>query len=350
MQAYISLTPIGLFTHDENGAMLGSVIFSDRKKAKAALMSAMQEKVTEEERQLLDMIGKKYESIIFEHRKEGYSSEFPNLSGNIARDNLPKLAVSAGFCKNASELHDYINSLNTEMTRVSIKAASTDDRLVVHAINTIDELESSANTLSIRLKEWYALYFPELIAKTRSNEKLASILTTNAERESISKEDAKNSMGGDFSGVDVSVMQNYASLIDSIYAKRKELESYVTKKSQEIMPNACLLISPTLAARMLSDAGSLEKLSKLPSSTIQIMGAEKALFRHMQGRGPSPKHGLIFQSPLVNQAPKNIRGKISRMLASKISIAFRMDHFDKKLTGGKKLKEDLDKRLENIKR
>ena len=348
MHAYISLTPIGLFAHDENGALLGSVIFSDRNKAKDAFISAMQEKVTKEEAQLLKMIGDKAE-IIFEQSKDGYRSEFPNISGNMVRENLPKLAVSEGFCSNASEYYDYLHDLNTGMTRAAIKAAATEDRLVVHAINTIDEIESAANTLSIRLKEWYALYYPELVERVKSDGKLASMISKSAIREDISKEDAQKSMGGDYSKSDVLEMQRFAVLIDSMYSHRKALESYIKVKSEQIMPNACQLISPTLAARILADAGSLEKISKMPSSTIQVMGAEKALFRHIQGQGPSPKHGLIFQSPLINQAQKKVRGKRSRILASKLSIAFRMDYFDKKLTGGKKLKEDLDKKLSNIK-
>ncbi len=348
MHAYISLAPIGLFAHDENGSLLGSVIFSDRNKAKDAFISAMQEKVTKEEAQLLKKIGDKAE-IVFEQSKKGYRSEFPNISGNLVRENLSKLAVSEGFCRNASEYYDYLHGLNTGMTRDAIKAAATEDRLVVHAINTIDEIESAANTLSIRLKEWYALYYPELVERVRSNEKLASMISKSAIREDLSKGDAQNSMGGDYSESDVLEMQRFAVMIDGMYSHRKALESYVKVKSEQIMPNACQLISPTLAARILADAGSLEKISKMPSSTIQVMGAEKALFRHIQGQGPSPKHGLIFQSPLINQAQKKIRGKISRTLASKLSIAFRMDYFDKKLTGGKKLKEDLDKKLSNIK-
>jgi len=336
MDAYISLTPIGLFAHDKNGSQLASIIFSDRKKSKDAFLEAMGRKVTAEEKDLIEKIGTKAE-IIFEQSKDGYRSEFPNISGNIVRENLPKLAVSVGFCKNASEYYDYVHDLNTGMTRDAIKAAATEDRLVIHAINTVDELESTANTLSIRLKEWYALYYPELM------------IAQNAIRDNSSENDTQKSMGGDYSESDVSEMQRFAALIDNMYSHRKALEAYIKEKSGQIMPNACLLISPMLAARILADAGSLEKISKMPSSRIQVMGAEKALFRHMQGQGPSPKHGLIFQSPLVNQAQKKIRGKISRILASKLSIALKMDYFDKKLTGGKKLKEDLDKRLNNLK-
>ncbi|MCK4808129.1 MAG: hypothetical protein KAJ20_00955 [Candidatus Aenigmarchaeota archaeon] len=348
MDAYISLTPIGLFAHDKNGSQLDSIIFSDRKKSKDAFIKAMGRKVTAEEKDLIKKIGTKAD-IIFEQSKEGYRDEFPNISGNIVRENLPKLAVSVGFCKNASEYYSYLHELNTSMTRDAIKAAATEDRLVIHAINTADELESTANTLSIRLKEWYALYYPELVEDVRSNEKLASMIAQNAIRNDTSENNTQKSMGGDYSESDVSEMQRFAAMIDKMYSHRKALEAYIKEKSGQIMPNACLLISPMLAARILADAGSLEKISKMPSSRIQVMGAEKALFRHMQGQGPSPKHGLIFQSPLVNQAQKKIRGKISRILASKLSIAFKMDYFDKKLTGGNKLKEDLDKRLNNLK-
>ncbi len=349
MTFYISLSPIGLFAHDNKGELVDSVIFTDLNKAKEQFIAAMDKQQTDEEAQLIKKIEKKDKEIIFEIPKEGYVNQFPNISGDTVRQNLPKLAQSTGFCKNPSDLYNHIHSLNMGITRAAVKKASTGDRFLIHAVNTIDELESSANMLAIRLKEWYALYFPELIENTRSNEKLASIISSDAHRDKISPEDAKDTIGADCPEQDIIPMHRFATEIHNIYLHKKELEEYILKKSKEIMPNASELISPMLAARFLAIAGSLEKLSKFPSSTIQVLGAEKALFRHIRGNGTSPKHGIIFQSPLVNQASRKTRGKVSRMLASKLSIAFKMDYFDKKLKGGKKLKEDLDKRLQNLK-
>ncbi|MEA3229412.1 MAG: hypothetical protein U9P44_00710 [archaeon] len=348
MTTYISLSPIGLFAHDSEGKEVASVMFRDKDSIKDAFIHASGPGLTEDELKLLDKI--KDKDIVFEIPKKGYRSQCPNLSGDILRKNLSKFAVSNGFCKNSSEFYDFIYDLNISMTKDSIKEASTEDRRIVSAITTIDELESAANTLAIKLKEWYGLYFPELLETVKSNEKLAAIISRNADRDTISEENAKNSIGGDFSPDDITPMQNYAQLIHQIYLSKTELENYVMEKSRQVMPNTSELINPMLAARLLAEAKNLKKLSSFPSSTIQIMGAQKALFRHMKNMGGSPKHGLIFQSPLVNQAPRKLRGKIARMLASKLSISLKMDYFDKKLKGGKKLKEDLDRRLDGMDR
>ena len=347
MYTYISLNPIGLFAHDANGRQLASIIFK-LDDAKDRFIAASHPELTEDDRALIKKLGKKDDQILFEIPKDGFFDEFPNISGDTIRNNLSKLAISTGFVKDSGEYYLYINELNSTITKTSIKAASTDDRLLVHAVSTIDELESTANTLSIRLKEWYGLYYPGLLETVKSNEKLASLLATTPKREDLS-EDAGLSMGGDYSETDILQYQNYAIMINSIYRQMKELEAYVDRKATEIMPNVTRIISPTLASRLLADAGSLEKIAKLPSSTVQVMGAEKALFRHIMGQGPSPKHGLIFQAPVINQSKKNERGKRSRMLASTLSIAFRMDYFDKKLTGGDLLKEKFDKKIENLK-
>ncbi|MBW6462417.1 MAG: hypothetical protein K0B07_05205 [DPANN group archaeon] len=347
MYAYISLSPIGLFAHDANGKQLASIIFK-LDDAKDRFINASSSNLTDDDKELIKKLDKKDNKVIFEIQKDGYTSEFPNISGDTIRNNLSKLAISTGFVKDAGEYYTFINELNSEITKTSIKASSTEDRLLVHAVSTIDELESTANTLSIRLKEWYGLYYPELLETVRSNEKLVFILANNPKREDLSGNSGL-SMGGDYSVADIIQFQNYAILIDSIYNQMKALETYVETKATQIMPNATRIISPTLASRLLADAGSLEKLAKMPSSTIQVMGAEKALFRHIMGQGPSPKHGLIFQAPVINQSKKNERGKRSRMLASTLSIAFRMDYFNKKLSGGDLLKEKFDKKIENLK-
>ncbi len=348
MKIFISATYIGLFAHDEKGTELSYYPFV-RKSSGDAFMKTQSGTLSDEEKEFISGLeGGKDDEIIFEIPKKGYASTFPNVSGDIVRDNPARLAVKKGFAKNANDYYDHVYKVNLEMSRAAVKQAATEDRLIVNAVTTIDELESTANTLSIKLKEWYGLYFPEIVDKIKTNEKLASLIAKDAHREAISEEDAKDTIGGDYDEMDIVAMQDFAVMIDEMHNRKKSLEKYVSDKTSQVMPNTCQLITPLLAARLLSEAGNLKKLSGFPSSTIQVLGAEKALFRHIQGHGDSPKHGTIFQSPLINQAPKKKRGKAARSLASKLSIALKMDYFDRELTAGPRLKEELDEKLRSL--
>jgi nucleolar protein 56 len=128
---------------------------------------------------------------------------------------------------------------------------------------------------------------------------------------------------------------------------RRTLAERVDKILDEIAPNLKALAGPTIGARLISLAGGLGGLARLPSSTIQVLGAEKALFRALRTGARPPKHGIIFQHPLLHQAPKWQRGKIARALAGKISIAAKVDVFSGNFVGDR-LKADLEKRVAEI--
>jgi nucleolar protein 56 len=128
---------------------------------------------------------------------------------------------------------------------------------------------------------------------------------------------------------------------------REDIEKYVDHVLKEVAPNLRELAGSLLAARLISLTGGLEKLAKKPSSTIQLLGAEKALFRFLHGRGRSPKYGLLFTHQLIQNAPPKKRGKVARVLASKLSIAAKMDFYGKKEKSDE-LKKDLDERIKKI--
>ena len=150
-----------------------------------------------------------------------------------------------------------------------------------------------------------------------------------------------------FSDDDMKSLQAYSKSILNLFELKEEMTKYIEKETHETVPNISAIAGPLLAARLLNYAGGLEKMSKMPASTIQLLGAEKALFRHLRGEGKAPKFGIIFGHPYIQKADKDKKGKISRLIASKLSLASRFDYFSK-TDKSEELTKDLEERVEKI--
>merc|ERR1712058_129790 len=177
-------------------------------------------------------------------------------------------------------------------------------------------------------------------------EKLEEILMDSARAQAVI-DASKSSMGMDISPIDLLNIDTFASRVIGLTDYRKELSSYLQSKMGQVAPNLATLIGDVVGARLISHAGSLTNLAKAPASTVQILGAEKALFRALKTRGNTPKHGLIFHSSFIGRAGAKNKGRISRYLANKCSIASRIDAFSEDSTTvfGSKLKEQVEERL-----
>ena len=158
---------------------------------------------------------------------------------------------------------------------------------------------------------------------------------------------AKVSMGQDLSESDMVNVTTFASKVVSLANYRRTLYSYLVSKMGVVAPNLAALIGETVGARLISHAGSLTNLCKYPASTVQILGAEKALFRALKTKGNTPKYGLIYHSSHIGKAGQKNKGRISRFLANKCSIASRIDNFSDKPTSkfGDALKKQVEQRL-----
>ena len=166
-------------------------------------------------------------------------------------------------------------------------------------------------------------------------------------KEADIKKIAEKSVGMEFSDKDIENIKMFAESLLNFFNVRKKLDSYIKEIAEREMPNTTAITGHLLAARFVSMAGGLEKLARMPTSRIQLLGAEKALFRHMRTRAKAPKHGILFAHPYIQQAPKELRGKVARILASKISIAARMDFFSRE-DKSKQLKEELEKEVKRV--
>lgn len=347
MAVYISFCPIGVFAVDEEKKQIASALF-DRQKCFEGMAECEKATLSEAETKVVSQI-KPSGKIVFERKKQDYEHEFPNKAGEYLRQNLENLAIKHGFAKTKAEFSEFMSEFAVKKSSEDMVSSFSEDKLVIQAVSTIDELDKMLNTLSMRLREWYGFYFPELVEKMQDNEQFVGFVSDTLYRKEVAGIDPAETIGSDLSKKDLDEISAFAKSLKAIYAQRKSAEKYIDGRMGEIMPNTSRIIGGVSAARLLSIAGSLEKLAKFPSSTIQILGAEKALFRHIVAGGRSPKYGILFQTSYIQQAPQNKKGKMARLLASKLSMAIKID-FYKGASVGEDYKKELDSDLAKLKK
>eukprot|EP00551_Chaetoceros_affinis_P012491 CAMPEP_0203677868 /NCGR_PEP_ID=MMETSP0090-20130426/29861_1 /ASSEMBLY_ACC=CAM_ASM_001088 /TAXON_ID=426623 /ORGANISM="Chaetoceros affinis, Strain CCMP159" /LENGTH=570 /DNA_ID=CAMNT_0050544899 /DNA_START=168 /DNA_END=1880 /DNA_ORIENTATION=+ len=280
------------------------------------------------------------------------------------------------------------------------------DNMIIQSIALLDQMDKDLNTFAMRVREWYSWHFPELKDLVKDNYMFArcaayiqdkkTLFHESSSKEGSSDNDnddenddeemedanggnsngningngkdkkaglteivgdvevansiiaaAKTSMGMDCSAVDMINIINFTQRMVKLAEFRKQLALYLTDKMSIVAPNLSTLIGDTVAARLISKAGSLTNLAKAPASTVQILGAEKALFRALKTKGNTPKYGLIYNSTFIGRAGAKNKGRISRYLANKCSIATRIDSFSDEPSNvyGEKLREQVEERL-----
>ena len=235
-----------------------------------------------------------------------------------------------------------------ELGKIRTREPLPADRFIVQAVRALDDTIETINLMSERLHEWYGLHFPEL-ADYANEERYVRLIAEKGAREGIL--DALDlhieSVGSELEEKDLAVVQGFASSLMRLYDEKKRLEEYIAGRMEEAAPNLTSVVGASLGARLISIAGGLKRLSQMPAGTVQLLGAEKALFAHLrQGKRP-PKHGVIFQHPTVHRAPYWQRGKIARTMGAKLSIAAKVDFFKGEFVGDK-LNEELARRVEEV--
>lgn len=225
------------------------------------------------------------------------------------------------------------------------------DQHVLMAVDAVDDLAAVANEVSERLREWYGLHYPEL-NRVERHEEFVGLVAEHGTREAIQAARPGlpvESIGAPLPGPEAEAVRQLARLASRVYSTRAELESYLEKTMPELAPNLARLLGASLAARIVRLAGGLDSLARMPAGTIQTLGAEKALFRHLKEGKRGPKHGVLLQHPLLHRAPRHHRGPLARALAGKVALAARADALTKHdLARG--LQRDLDVRAREIDR
>ena len=243
------------------------------------------------------------------------------------------------------------------------ESSSRPDLHLVQAIQALDDTDKYLNITATRTSEWYGLHFPELTQMVQENVALCKLISEVGGRDSFTNENLSGrgftdkkveailtardrSKGGTISEGDLGRVRSLAALAVQLSSMRDGLNGYVESQMKKVAPNVAEVAGATIGARLMAKAGGLDRLAVLPASTIQILGAEKALFRSLRTGAKPPKHGILFQHQAVHTAPKWQRGKIARTLANKIAIAARVDYY--RGAEDASIKASLDKRLESI--
>jgi len=254
------------------------------------------------------------------------------------------LLINSGLANDENDAMEKLREFAIQLSSSKVTEVSqSPDLHLIQAINTLDETDKIINGLSSRLREWYGLHFPELDNLIDSINGYSQIVLS-GKRENISKEDfekagfskdkvemlcliKEKSRGGDISEKNFAIVESLAKQILNLFELRKNIEDHVEEQMKEQAPNISAILGTAVGARILARAGSLKRLATMPASTIQILGAEKALFRSLKTGANPPKHGILFQHALVHAAPRWQRGKIARAIAAKAAIAARVDVF-----------------------
>lgn len=284
---------------------------------------------------------------------------FPSEVGTLFRENqavnLEKAQISEEEYKKKQK------SILQELARLKVSSLLGEkDKLIIHSVYSLNEFDETINLFLERIREWYSIHFPESVAAIPDNKnfiefilKIGNKANFQEKRDTLSYESKLNneiiekSLGVELTTEDLSQIKEIADLIDILYKKKEVLENYITNLVNEVAPNTSVVATPIIAAKLISHAGGLKNLSVKPSSTIQLMGAEKALFRHIKTGADPPKYGIILQYPEIGKAPWWQKGKIARTLAAKIAIAARVDNVGGEYVGDV-LKNDLLKRIAEI--
>jgi len=275
----------------------------------------------------------------------------------------PQILMDAGFAKNQNDVMEKLREFALQLSSARVTEVSqSPDLHIIQSIKALDEIDVMINGLSSRLREWYGLHFPEMDNIIDSINGYAQIVMA-GKRQDLSKtvyEDAgfqepkvemlsvvqEKSKGGDISNENLIIVQSIAKQILEMFEIRKGIESHVEAEMNKVAPNVTAILGAAVGARILSKAGSLKKMATMPASTIQILGAEKALFRALKTGTQPPKHGILFQHAVVHAAPRWQRGKMARAIASKAAIAARVDVYGGGLN--KTLLEKLNVRVTEI--
>ncbi|OGD54250.1 hypothetical protein A3K80_07975 [Candidatus Bathyarchaeota archaeon RBG_13_38_9] len=363
MKSTLVITTVGIFALDSKGNIIERKLFSKEPKKVADRYRQLRKgEIVPELSQLLKELQKNnYNELLIEDRTlaskiskiKGFNCKEFNESSVIQkfREKLDVTTVKLGRFGDRQEFQDFTSKVTLAIAEAAITSETQKKDLhAIQAIRTLDDLDKTLNLFSGRVREWYGLHFPELEKLVDKHETYARLVSDLGDRENYNidklesegipeqkakliSEKAENSIGYSANSSDLETLQSLSKNTIQLFKLRNATEEFLEELMKKIAPNLTAILGPLMSARIISIGGSLERLAMMPSSTLQVLGAEKALFRSLKTGSRPPKHGIIFQHQSLHTAPKWQRGKIARLLSSKLSIAARIDSFGGEFIG-----------------
>ncbi len=378
MGVYVAENFTGVYAFDEEGNLIDHEPFpKDPDEIVTRLLKRERGDVLEEEEALLSRLDA--DVVNFEGTKADRERledvfggelvvEFPNVAGEILRERARELAVEVGVVDSEEEYSELVYEVGVKLSKEKVRATVEErDQMIIQAINTIDDIDRILNILTDRVREWYGIHFPEINKIVKKHDDFVTLVAELGHRENFTydnikevlpefpdhlaeklEEAARDSMGAEMDEKDLAAVQRIAEVARELYEIRRKTAEYIDESMDDVAPNVKALVGPLIGARLIALAGGLKEMAKLPASTIQLLGAEKALFRHLTKGTKPPKHGVIFQHPLIHRSPWWQRGKIARALAGKLAIAARIDAYSGEYRGDE-LRRQLEQRVKEIK-
>ena len=293
MECYITYCVKGFYAFDNENELICTKLFPEDEIVNR-LSEIDSKQIVKEELDIINEVSADYDEIIIESNKrlsdydnDKITIKTPNRGGEYLRANFEKFDLD----------NDELSRIYQNFAIYKIKKESaSEDKHLIQAINSIDEIDESISKLIERIREWYALYFPEMDT-IKNNETYIRLISQNKSKEEIIKAKPDAFPGDiidldeDINPIDLEIMNNYAKSIHEMQQTRRDIEDYIDAKMESLAPNLRLLVGSSLGAKLISHAGGIKRLAMYPSSTIQIMGAEKALFRHLKSGDRPPKYG-----------------------------------------------------------
>jgi len=376
MKCYIIDTLIGVYTIDDGGNFLNYVDFLDDIQKSINFYNSLNSDTLSEEYSdfINELRNSGFDEFVFDNKKlqiltskelgsntsfESHSLEFKNF-----RFNLEDQLKGVGIHKTRKEILSIFKKVEVQLIKKRIsEAGARGDVEIVQIIEALDILKKSISLFSSRLREWYGLHFPELVDKLiEENVLIAKMVSILGSRDNFTYDKitqnfsfkegriktlqklASQSMGAEIS---LNIVKNYANQILSLDEFRQELEKYLDSLMEQVAPNLYALVGGLVGAKLIAKAGSLKDLAYMPASRVQLLGAEKALYRFLKTGEKRPKHGLIFQWNLIRGSKAYHRGKISRVISGKIGIATKVDFFKGEFIGDT-LAREIEEKIKEI--
>jgi nucleolar protein 56 len=377
MKTYIADTLVGVFAFDETGNILNFIDFEGDTQKIIQFYNAIDDGIIQNiyENLLLELKNSGFDKFIFDNKKlqalttqilgfetlfESSSVELKNFRMNL-EEQLKKVGIVA---KTKNEILTQYKEISEELSKRKVSQASGhSDNIIIQITNSLDVIKKSISLFSSHLREWYGLHFPELTDKVvDDNILLAKLVSILGGRERYTYDNLKKffdfkekrilrlekyaseSMGASF---DLKIVQDYANQILALDIYREELEEYLSFRMEKVAPNINAIIGSLIGAKLIAKAGGLKKLAFMPASRIQLLGAEKALYRFLKTGEKRPKHGILFQWNQIRSAKPYHRGKIARVVAGKLGIAAKVDHFSGEFIGDDLIK-DIEIKIKEI--
>ncbi len=378
MKAYLIESPAGLFLLEKTGKLSEKATFPHNAKDAAVLLQEVQsgklpetlsgfaQRLAELDLERITVDNEPVARLARSVVKSEVVQDEGDVTVSKLRNRLPSILVRMRIVESKDDYEQFVRDVSLELAKSAItKEATKRDLYAIQTVRCIEDLDKTLNLLAGRIREWYGLHFPELDRLVEKHDTYIRLIQNLGARESFTYEElvkqgipqdkstaisvsAQRSSGAEISGPDLEWLREVSGTVLQMYKLRESAEKYTDKIMAEVAPNMTSVLGAVLSAKLISMAGGLENTAKMPASTLQVLGAEKALFRTLKTGARPPKHGIIFQYAAIHQAPRWLRGKIARAVAGKLAIAARMDAFGGGDTG-EKMRIALEKKIVDLK-